>query len=196
AVVMRLRGLERQHVGSKSGGLLLGEGVILVREQPRVQGVSNRGDPAMMKVVKNARFNPCPIMNRHGLCLPTRADERPACLQLYQSQPILLHAKSGRPHAALDRLRTTAISVRSASKDGLAGAGDSLQRSYSMNAESAAMKSAILSAGSVPSGSGKSGTSNCASCESRWDLAALIGRSFTLANTASMGMALAVRLRK
>src|SRR5262249_33951163 len=151
AVVMRLRGLERQHVRSKSSGLLLGEGIILVREQPRVQGVSNRGDPAMMKVVKNACFNPSPIMHRHGLCLPTRADERPACFQLYQSPPILFHAKSGRPHAALDRLRTTAISARSAGKDGLAGAADSLMRPYSMNAGSAAMNSASLSAGSEPS---------------------------------------------
>jgi hypothetical protein len=58
-----------QDIRSEAPGNLLGQGVIVGRQQAAVQGAGDLGNPVVVKSVKNARINTRPVVNRHGFFL-------------------------------------------------------------------------------------------------------------------------------
>ncbi len=59
------RSLQSQDLGAGASGDLFGQGVVIRPLQSTIQGSLDCGDPLVMEVVKNARVDTGPIVNRH-----------------------------------------------------------------------------------------------------------------------------------
>ena len=61
------RSLQGQHVGPQASGDLFGQRVVLRASKDAVQRPRDFGDPVVVEVMKDARLNAGPIMDRHGM---------------------------------------------------------------------------------------------------------------------------------
>ena len=59
-------GVQRQHVGNGLSRVLLGHGIVPLRQQTAVESCPDCRDPADMEIVKDARINAGPIVYGHG----------------------------------------------------------------------------------------------------------------------------------